>query len=107
MVAGVPMIIWPLAHNDQALNAALLSMRKDPLAFEFVQIRVDTRPAMRGIEITGKKEDVAEEFRSTILRARGEEGDQMRENFRKMRRMLKEEERQEGNRQAIEAFAAG
>jgi UDP:flavonoid glycosyltransferase YjiC (YdhE family) len=33
IVAGVPMMTWPLAHNDQAVSAARLSTREKPLAF--------------------------------------------------------------------------
>lgn len=34
---GVPMIMWPLVQCDQAINAANLSTREHPVAFELLQ----------------------------------------------------------------------
>ena len=33
LAQGIPIILWPLAQCDQAINAALLSTRKNPVAF--------------------------------------------------------------------------
>ena len=38
MVQGIPMILWPLQQSDQSLNAALLSMRAEPVGFELLQV---------------------------------------------------------------------
>lgn len=38
IVAGVPMIVWPLARSDQPVNAALVSGRDKPLALELFQV---------------------------------------------------------------------
>ena len=60
---------------------------------------------MRGVDVTGRREDVVREFREVIGRARGEEGESMREEARRMSGMMKEE-REGVDRKVIEAFAA-
>lgn len=101
MAQGIPMILWPLQQSDQALNAALLSTRDDPLGFELLQVSIlvllpklsdpykETQirhgagraPAMRtGKPISGDIKSVREEFRDVLSRARGPEGLRMREN---------------------------
>ena len=90
---GVPLIIWPLAHNDQPYNAALLSTRPEPVAFELVQIRRGhaLRHAKRGIRVTGEREDVVGEFKQIFADTLGEKGEEIRRNMKKMREKVKEE----------------
>lgn len=38
LAQGVPIIAWPMSHGDQFMNAALLSTRDEPLAFELLQV---------------------------------------------------------------------
>ena len=38
ILAGVPLIAWPLFHTDEPQNAAWISTRKEPIGFELCQV---------------------------------------------------------------------
>jgi hypothetical protein len=94
MAQGVPMILWPLAQSDQAGNAALLSLRQQPVGFELLQIRQGWAKAKAwrtGEEISGKIEDVEKEFRDILEKTRGGEGEVLRNNAKELAKQLREE----------------
>ncbi|CZR66912.1 uncharacterized protein PAC_16813 [Phialocephala subalpina] len=94
LIAGVPMMVWPLAQSDQALNGALLSTGEKRLGFEFLQIRQGAAQgkAMRtGQPINGDLESVKEEFEDVFTKARGVEGERIRENVEALAVELRKE----------------
>ena len=90
------MICWPL-KDDQPINAALLSTREQPLAFELLQIRKAEAmgPAMRDltIKITGSKEDFEAELGNVFGRCFGPEGERVRRNVMDMSKELRMEKK--------------
>ncbi len=38
LAQGIPLVVWPLTQSDQAINAAMLSTRDGPVAFELMQV---------------------------------------------------------------------
>lgn len=76
------------------MDAAVLSTRDEPLAFELLQVRMgDARgpPRRGGGEISGRLEDVEKEFRDVLGKARGREGEAVRRNAEEIARLLREE----------------
>ncbi|KAL2060536.1 hypothetical protein VTL71DRAFT_9177 [Oculimacula yallundae] len=85
LVQGVPLIGWPLARGDNAVNVAMVATRDRPVAFEVMQIRTgDAKATARrgGAEITGTEESIKREFDDIFAMAKGEEGKLRRENAR-------------------------
>jgi len=83
LAQGVPMVCWPVSHGDQFMDAAVLSTRADPLAFELLQIRQNEArqpPRRGGGPISGDIEDVKKEFRDVFTKATGSEGAALRKN---------------------------
>ena len=83
LAQGVPLICWPMSHGDQFMNAALLSTRDEPLAFELLQIRMNEArgpPRRGGGPIKGDLEDVKKEMRDVLTKAKGAEGAVLRKN---------------------------
>ena len=94
LAQGVPLICWPMSHGDQFMNAALLSTREEPLAFELLQIRMNEArgPPRRGGEaIQGDIEAVKREMKDVLSKAKGTEGKVLRENAETIAVQLKEE----------------
>ncbi|KAK4687104.1 hypothetical protein P7C73_g3015, partial [Tremellales sp. Uapishka_1] len=93
LAAGVPMIGWPLAHSDQAVNAALLSTREKKLAFELLQIRQGyaIAPAKRGVEVIGTRDAIVAEFKDVIGSAFGQEGAEIRANVAAMSQAMRQD----------------
>ncbi|KAJ8612050.1 hypothetical protein MRB53_037601 [Persea americana] len=95
MAQGVPLIIWPVAQSDQALNAALASTRDEPVGIELMQIRSGSAiaPAARGgPAVIGDDESFAKEFESVIDQMQGVKGQQLRVNARKLQQELRDED---------------
>ncbi|KAG6359887.1 hypothetical protein INS49_010940 [Diaporthe citri] len=83
LVQGKPLIGWPLAPGDNAINTAMASTRAKPVAFEVMQIRTGHargKPMRGGPEIDGTEESVKREFEEILAKMRGEEGKERREN---------------------------
>ncbi|KAL8283296.1 hypothetical protein RQP46_005706 [Phenoliferia psychrophenolica] len=90
---GIPLIVWPVTA-EQPLNAALLSSRAHPVAFELFQIRTGSAlaPTLRAptLKITGTEADAVREFKDVFEKARGISGIKMRENAEVIARELKD-----------------
>ena len=93
LVLGVPLVVWPLANNDQTYNAALLSTRDKPLGIELVQTRTgaSAKKAMRGVEVKGTAEGFKKEFTQILASLHGDEGMEIRKNVECFAAQLKEE----------------
>ena len=94
LAQGVPMICWPMSHGDQFMDAAMLSTRDEPVAFELLQTRMfEARgpPGRGGGVIKGEVEDVKREMRDVLTKARGKEGEVVRKNVEAMAKLLREE----------------
>ncbi|PMD38695.1 glycosyltransferase family 1 protein [Hyaloscypha variabilis F] len=94
LAQGVPLICWPMSHGDQFMNAALLSTRDEPLAFELLQIRMNEArgpPRRGGGPIKGDLEDVKKEMRDVLTKANGAEGAVLRKNAENLAVELREE----------------
>jgi hypothetical protein len=94
LAQGVPMICWPMSHGDQFMDAALLSTREEPVAFELLQIRMNEArgPPRRGGErIKGDVEDVKKEMKDVLEKARGAEGLELRKHAQSLALRLRNE----------------
>ncbi|KAE9362805.1 glycosyltransferase family 1 protein [Stipitochalara longipes BDJ] len=94
LAQGVPLICWPMSHGDQFMNAALLSTRDEPVAFELLQIRMNEArgpPRRGGGAIKGDLEDVKKEMKEVFTKARGVEGLELRKNAENVAINLREE----------------
>ncbi|KAK4687554.1 hypothetical protein P7C73_g2564, partial [Tremellales sp. Uapishka_1] len=97
LAAGVPIIGWPLAHMDQALNAALLSTREKKLGLELLQescIRQGyaIAPARRGVEILGTRDAILADFKLVIGKAFcSKEGEDIRANVVELAEKMRED----------------
>jgi hypothetical protein len=83
-----------MSHGDQFMNAALLSTRDEPLAFELMQIRMNEArgpPRRGGGAISGHIEDVEKEMRDILIKTRGVEGAVLRKNVDNLTVKLREE----------------
>lgn len=94
LAQGVPLICWPMSHGDQFMNAALLSTRDEPLAFELLQIRMNEArgpPRRGGGPISGDIEAVKREMRDVFTKAKEAEGTALRKNTETIALKLREE----------------
>ncbi|MCJ1438144.1 hypothetical protein MMC27_007531 [Xylographa pallens] len=94
LAQGVPLIVWPLSQSDQAINAAMLSTRERPVAFELLQIRQGSArgPPMRGgPPIVGDDASLEAELRDVVSKVRGDEGALLRRNAEALAVQLREE----------------
>jgi hypothetical protein len=76
------------------MNAALLSTRDEPVAFELLQTRMgDAKgpPRRGGGDIRGDIEDVKKEMRDILSKAREAEGELIRKNAEYIAEQLKNE----------------
>ncbi|KAI8296212.1 hypothetical protein K4K59_004233 [Colletotrichum sp. SAR11_240] len=92
LVQGIPLIGWPLAPGDNAINTAVVSTRKNPVAFEVMQIRTGSakgKPRRGGSDIVGTPESVEEEFRDILEKMRGKDGNDRRANAQALSEELK------------------
>ncbi|KAK2743136.1 indole-3-acetate beta-glucosyltransferase [Colletotrichum kahawae] len=83
LVQGIPLIGWPLAPGDNAINTAVVSTGKEPVAFEVMQVRTGSargKPRRDGSDIVGTPESVEQEFRDILRKMRGKEGSDRRAN---------------------------
>ncbi|KDN71390.1 putative glucosyltransferase [Colletotrichum sublineola] len=77
LVQGIPLVGWPLAPGDNAINVAMLSTRDKPVAFELMQIRTGSakeKPKRGGPRITGTDESIRREIEDIVSRMMGPEG---------------------------------
>jgi hypothetical protein len=94
LAQGVPLICWPMSHSDQFMNAALLSTRDEPIAFELLQTRMGEArgpPRRGGGEITGEIREVGKEMEDVLSKARGTEGAILRKNAESIAIKLRDE----------------
>ena len=108
LAQGVPLICWPMSHGDQFMNAALLSTRDEPLAFELLQIRMNEArgPPRRGGEaIQGDVEAVKREMKDILTKAMGAAGTVLRKNAEIISVKLREE--RDGRAQEVVKDLAG
>ena len=91
LVIGIPQIVWPWGNNDQAYNAALLSIREKPLGLELLQVRQGkaVRISKRGVEIKGTSEAVREEVRTVFHSLNEDQTPHIRENVKEMSEALR------------------
>ncbi|KAF4818959.1 UDP-glycosyltransferase 76D1 [Colletotrichum siamense] len=92
LVQGIPLIGWPLAPGDNAINTAVVSTRQNPVAFEVMQIRTGSakgKPRRGGSDIVGTPQSVGEEFRDILKKMRGKEGSERRANAQTLAEELK------------------
>ncbi|KAK2037204.1 glucosyltransferase [Colletotrichum somersetense] len=83
LVQGIPLVGWPLAPGDNAINVAMLSTRDRPVAFELMQIRTGSakaKPRRGGPEITGTDESISREIEDILSRMKGKEGSVLKAN---------------------------
>jgi hypothetical protein len=76
------------------MNAALLSTRDEPIAFELLQTRMGEArgpPRRGGGEITGEIREVGKEMEDVLSKARGTEGAILRKNAESIAIKLRDE----------------
>ncbi|KAF4832801.1 UDP-glycosyltransferase 1 [Colletotrichum tropicale] len=106
-VQGIPLVGWPLAPGDNAINVALASTRDRPVAFEIMQIRTGSAKAKArrgGPDIIGSEEAVRQEFEGILRKTKEAEGKRIRENTQNLSAKLRTEKK-EGARQVIITLA--
>nr|XP_036574408.1 indole-3-acetate beta-glucosyltransferase [Colletotrichum truncatum]KAF6780836.1 indole-3-acetate beta-glucosyltransferase [Colletotrichum truncatum] len=106
-VQGIPLVGWPLAPGDNAINVALASTRDRPTAFELMQIRTGSAKAKArrgGPDILGSEDAVRHDFEEVFRKTKGAEGKQIRLNTQQLSTELKRE-RREAARQVITTLA--
>ncbi|KZL64821.1 indole-3-acetate beta-glucosyltransferase [Colletotrichum incanum] len=106
-VQGIPLVGWPLAPGDNAINVALASTRDRPTAFEVMQIRAGSAKAKArrgGPDILGSQDAVRHEFEEIFRKTKGAEGKNIRANTQQLATEL-ETERREAARQVITTLA--
>ncbi|KAI0323798.1 UDP-Glycosyltransferase/glycogen phosphorylase [Cubamyces sp. BRFM 1775] len=107
--AGIPMIIWPIAA-DQEPNAAHLTDNLD-IAYELLEVRngAGLGPIFRtGRKLVGTVDAVREELKDVLVRAFGADGEAKRQRLLGVRAKLGEawaEDEGEGERNEVKGFA--
>ncbi|KAK1973398.1 glucosyltransferase [Colletotrichum cereale] len=98
---GIPIVGWPLAPGDNAINVALASTRNRPIAFEVMQIRTGSAKAKArrgGPDILGSEDAVRHEFQEIFRMTQGPEGKQVRANAQHLATELEAERRMAARR---------
>ncbi|KAI0355640.1 UDP-Glycosyltransferase/glycogen phosphorylase [Trametes cingulata] len=106
IMAGVPMIVWPITA-DQPLNAVYLTDEAN-VAYELVEVRHGIglgKIYRNGVTPTGTIDAVKDEMRGVLEKAFGEDGAEKRAKLQVLRKKLQAAWEEEGvARREVEAF---
>ncbi|KAG8879662.1 hypothetical protein FRB98_005572 [Tulasnella sp. 332] len=106
IVAGVPLILWPIAFDHPYISAVVT--REAKVAFELLQVRTGVnvgRPtAGTGTTVTGTDASIREEMRSVFEAMSGQAGKELRDNVKVLQKVFRDSHKSGGARQAMERF---